>query len=184
MQITINEIEIKAAIRNHVLGMIAVREDMRIDIDLKATRKEEGYTAVIDITPPDKGPGGEVTEPEAKTEPAPAPAKEAAKVEAKAEKPKAVAETVPEPVEVIEPASAEPEVAPAVEAVAEPEAEPESPKAPVKPLFGKKALKPTPAAEAQDNTAPLDEATEPKKDAPRSIFAGLPKPVNTKTEAT
>lgn len=180
MQITINEIEIKAAIRNHVLGMIAVREDMRIDIDLKATRKEEGYTAVIDITP-GKGPDGGMPEPEAKTEPAPAPAKEAVKAEAKAEKPKAVVETVAEPVEVAEPTMPETEVAPAVEAVAEPEPAPA--KDPVKPLFGKKALKPTPAVEAQDNTAPLDESAEPKKDAPRSIFAGLPKPVNTKTEA-
>jgi hypothetical protein len=51
MQITIVQTEIEEAIRNRILDQISVREGMRIDIDLKATRGPEGYQAVINIVP-------------------------------------------------------------------------------------------------------------------------------------
>lgn len=166
MQITITQVEIETAIRNHVLGLIAVRENMRIDIELKATRKEDGYTAVIDITP-EGGPGG--GEPVEDTKPAvkEAPVKEVTKTEAKAETPKAEPKPKAETVE----AAAEEEPAPVKE--------------PVKPLFGKKAsTAPTKepevqAAEKEDNTAPF----EADKPTVRKIFTGLTKPVNEKPEA-
>jgi hypothetical protein len=60
MQITIIETEIKTAIRNHILGLISVREDMKIDIDLRATRGQEGFTAIVDILPED--PSGNKTQ--------------------------------------------------------------------------------------------------------------------------
>lgn len=53
MQITIVQTEIEAAIRNHILGQVAVKENMRIDITLRATRGAEGYQALIDIVPSD-----------------------------------------------------------------------------------------------------------------------------------
>lgn len=51
MQITIAQTEIEAAIRNYILGQITVRENQRIDIDLRATRGPEGFQAFIDIRP-------------------------------------------------------------------------------------------------------------------------------------
>lgn len=167
MQITINQNEIETAIRNHVLGLISVRQNMRIDIDLKATRKEDGYTAIIDIYP-DDGPGsGEpvegksdqtntATAAEVKAESKPNPA------------PKAPPKAEPKAVE-------EPEVVAAKEAVAEaPADEPSEPAEPpvkvTKALFKKAAEKP-----AEPEVAPASDAVE----APRSIFSGLKKPVNT-----
>lgn len=50
MQIIITQAEIEAAIKNHVLGMIAVNPSQQIDIDLKATRGDAGYQAIITIT--------------------------------------------------------------------------------------------------------------------------------------
>lgn len=49
MQITLVQVEIEEAIRQYVNTQINVREGMRIDIDLKATRGAEGYQAFIDI---------------------------------------------------------------------------------------------------------------------------------------
>lgn len=49
MQITIVQVEIEEAIRNHILSLIDVKEGKRIDITLKATRGDEGATAIINI---------------------------------------------------------------------------------------------------------------------------------------
>lgn len=49
MQIIIIQTEIEEAIRNHILGQIAIKDDQRIDIDLRATRGSDGFQAVIDI---------------------------------------------------------------------------------------------------------------------------------------
>jgi hypothetical protein len=49
MQITIVQAEIEQAIRNYIQDQINVKDGMRIDIALKATRGEEGTTAIIDI---------------------------------------------------------------------------------------------------------------------------------------
>ena len=51
MQITLVQHEIETALRNYVTSLLNVREGHRIDITLKATRGEDGSTAVIDIVP-------------------------------------------------------------------------------------------------------------------------------------
>ncbi len=51
MQIIIVQTEIEEAIRAHINRQINVREGMRIDIDLSATRGPEGFKATIDIVP-------------------------------------------------------------------------------------------------------------------------------------
>lgn len=49
MQITLVQHEIETAIREYVHTQINVKEGMEIDIVLKATRGDEGTTAIIDI---------------------------------------------------------------------------------------------------------------------------------------
>lgn len=172
MQITITQAEIETAIRNYTLALIAVREDMRIDIELRATRGAEGYTAVIDINPAGGPDGGEAipetpkAEPEAKAEVATEPKTETLAVEVEAEapkrKPKAVGsifkKAAPAPVEQVEEASVE---APATE-----DNQPQS----------------APANEDdvpfEADSAPEVKAAEPVE-KPRSIFSKLQKPVNT-----
>ena len=53
MQITIVQTEIEEAIKAHILSQISVKDNTRIDIDLKATRGAEGFQAVIDIVSAD-----------------------------------------------------------------------------------------------------------------------------------
>lgn len=50
MRITITEAEIKAAITNHIAAQGFNLAGKSVDIDLKATRGDAGYTADIDIT--------------------------------------------------------------------------------------------------------------------------------------
>ena len=49
MKITIDQVEIEQAIKDYIGGQIAIREDQRVDIDLKAGRGENGFSASIDI---------------------------------------------------------------------------------------------------------------------------------------
>lgn len=49
MRIIITQEEIEEAIEKLILDQVDVPDDMRIDIDLKATRGDQGYTAEIDI---------------------------------------------------------------------------------------------------------------------------------------
>ena len=49
MQITLIQAEIEAAITNFVTSQVNVRPEMRIDVDLTATRGANGFTATIDI---------------------------------------------------------------------------------------------------------------------------------------
>lgn len=51
MQITINQTEIEAAIKAHILSQINIKEGHEISIVLKATRGDDGTTAIIDISP-------------------------------------------------------------------------------------------------------------------------------------
>lgn len=53
MQITIVEKEIHEAIEGYVRSLIEVKEGSRIDIQLRATRGQEGATAMIDIVSED-----------------------------------------------------------------------------------------------------------------------------------
>lgn len=87
MQIIIIQTEIEEAIRNHILSQITIREDQRIDIDLRATRGSDGFQAVIDIvadTTPMPVQATARTEVEAQVEvkPTTAPAKALAAVRA------------------------------------------------------------------------------------------------------
>lgn len=67
MQITIVQSEIEAAIRKYIQEQIVVRDGMKIEIDLRATRGDAGFMATIDIVP-------ENTAAKPRTEPPPAPA--------------------------------------------------------------------------------------------------------------
>lgn len=164
MQITITEDEIKEAIRNHMLNQIHVKEDMTIEIDLKATRGDAGYTALIDISPSRK------TAAKAETKPAP---KAADKPVEKQEKPAPTKakEAAPEP-------SLKAEVQPEPEPIEEPELEPVEDKddsnvVVLETAKEEPAADPAPEAEVKAEVAPAP--------APKSIFAGLKKPVNTPT---
>ena len=95
MQITLIQSEIEQALKNYINDIMSVKDGMEIEIQLKATRGEEGTTAIIDIVPqkPKASRGGRTSgEVPAKAEPAKAAAP------AKAEAAQAVAEAAPEPV--------------------------------------------------------------------------------------
>jgi hypothetical protein len=51
MKIQIVQTEIEAAIRNYISEQITIKEGMQIDIDIRSTRGDVGFTADIDITP-------------------------------------------------------------------------------------------------------------------------------------
>lgn len=149
MQITLIQSEIEQALKNYINDIMSVKDGMEIEIQLKATRGEEGTTAIIDIVPQKpKTSRGRLTSGEvpAKAEPAKAAAP------AKAEAAQAVAEAAPEPVaESVAEAEADD-----AEQVAEQAQEPE-------------ALEP----------APVEAEQAPAEEAPRkSLFAGLSKPKN------
>ena len=96
MQITLIQSEIEQALKNYINDIMSVKDGMEIEIQLKATRGEEGTTAIIDIVPqkPKAARGGRTSgEVPAKAEPV-----KAAAAPAKAEPAPAVAEAEPEPV--------------------------------------------------------------------------------------
>ena len=51
MQIILNQAEIEQALRNYVYEIISVNAGMTVSVTIKATRGEEGTTAVVDILP-------------------------------------------------------------------------------------------------------------------------------------
>lgn len=128
MQITLIQSEIEQALKNYINDIMSVKDGMEIEIQLKATRGEEGTTAIIDIVPqkPKAARGGRTSgEVPAKAEPvkaaaAPVKAEPAQAVaesvaEAEADDAEQVAEQAQEP-EAQEPAPVEAEQAPAEEA--------------------------------------------------------------------
>lgn len=149
MQITLNQVEIEEAITNYVNDLVSVNEGMAITVTIKATRGEEGTTALIDIVP-------EVVEPEV-VEPVKAAAKPGRKPAVKQTvvptKEEPVAQTEPEPEPVAKVAEPEPEAEP----VKEEEAAPNPAEVPV----------------ADD-----EQAEVPAVAAPKSLFANLRKPNN------
>ena len=79
MQITIVQAEIEQAITDFIHRQINVRDGMLIQIELKATRGDHGFQAVIDIVDPNSAtiasaPKQEKAEPEQAPVPEPAPA--------------------------------------------------------------------------------------------------------------
>ena len=116
MQITLNQVEIEEAITNYVNDLVSVNEGMAITVTIKATRGEEGTTALIDIVP--EVVELEVVEPvKAAAKPARKTATKQAAVPAKEEP---VVEAEPEP--VVKEAEPEPEAEPVKEEEAAPDA--------------------------------------------------------------
>lgn len=128
MQITLIQSEIEQALKNYINDIMSVKDGMEIEIQLKATRGEEGTTAIIDIVPqkPKAARGGRTSgEIPAKAEPVkaaavpvkaePAQAVAESVAEAEADDAEQVAEQAQEP-EALEPAPVEAEQAPAEEA--------------------------------------------------------------------
>lgn len=58
MRVILAQDEIEQAIRNLIIEQVNVPEDMRIDINMKATRGDEGYTAEVDIVSQDSPSDG------------------------------------------------------------------------------------------------------------------------------
>lgn len=102
MQVTLVQAEIEAAITNYINDIMTVKDGMAITITIRATRGEEGTTAVIDILPQGQAPAPVPA-------PAPAPATPAVRRAAQAPVKKAeVAAPAPTPspaTTVVEPAS-------------------------------------------------------------------------------
>lgn len=128
MQITLIQSEIEQALKNYINDIMSVKDGMEIEIQLKATRGEEGTTAIIDIVPqkpkaarggrtsgeiPAKSESVKAAATPVKAEPAQAVAESVA--EAEADDAEQVAEQAQEP-EAQEPAPVEAEQAPAEEA--------------------------------------------------------------------
>lgn len=68
MQITLNETEIFQALEDYVRSQISINDSQRVEIDLKAGRGENGFSATLDISAADSAPAP-------KQEPAPKAAK-------------------------------------------------------------------------------------------------------------
>ena len=150
MQITLIQSEIEQALKNYINDIMSVKDGMEIEIQLKATRGEEGTTAIIDIVPQKpKAIRGSRTSGEIPAKPEPV---KAAATPAKAEPVQAAVEAEPEPV---------------VESVAEAEADDAE-------QVGEQAQEP----EALE-PAPVEAEQAPAEETPRkSLFAGLSKPQN------
>ncbi|QEM41166.1 hypothetical protein HYP85_gp069 [Pseudomonas phage Zuri] len=151
MQITLNQVEIEAALKAYILNQININDGMEIVIDLKATRGEAGTTAIIDIVPRTEQKA-EVVKPAA-SRTVTAQAKEVVK-----EKPAAVATT--SMAQVVEEAQA---------------SEPEEPETSAEEA-GQEA-----AAQAEAESADAEEAEEAAPavaSARPSLFAGLNRPKN------
>lgn len=162
MQIIIVQSEIEAAIRNYINSQLNVKDGMRIDIDLSATRGADGFKATIDIVPstaPTTVTTTKVEEPEAPAAaPAPTPAPSPAPKVTKAE---AAFTASTASVKVEEPkGNAEPEVVSTPGAVVTDGAAQN-------------------ASAEPSSTEPVVAEVEAAPAAPaRSLFAGLKKPVN------
>lgn len=61
MQLTLVQTEIEDALRQYVTNQVAVKDNKRIDITLRATRGAEGYQALIDIVNSD-APNGSTSD--------------------------------------------------------------------------------------------------------------------------
>lgn len=149
MQITLIQSEIEQALKNYINDIMSVKDGMEIEIQLKATRGEEGTTAIIDIVPQ-------------KTKPARA-ARVSGETSGKSDTVRAAAPAKVDPA----PAVAEADPAPVAESVAEAEADDAE-------QVAEQAQEP----EALE-PAPVEAEQAPAEEAPRkSLFAGLSKPQN------
>jgi hypothetical protein len=151
MQIIIVQSEIETAIRNHINSLLNVKDGNRIEIQLSATRGEDGFKATIDIVS-DDAPGA----PAAAANQAPVAvtrhetALTASHASVKVASPQPASTPVPEST-----GGAAAEAGPATSASAEPSST-------------------EPAAAVATAEQPAEAAAAPS----RSLFAGLKKPVN------
>lgn len=181
MQIIIVQAEIEQAITAHILSQVQVREGMRIDIDLSATRGPEGFRATINIVPENSPATGETERqaPEPVREPAPEPVKEPeapapAKVTrsprvVKSTEPAKTQEPAPKPVETVQEKDPAEEPAAELAEAARPEAEAQV-----------EAEATRTGEEGQGGTASEAQAPEaaPTTGAGKSLFGGLKRPEN------
>ena len=167
MQITIVQAEIEQAITDFIHRQINVREGMLIQIDLKATRGDHGFQAVIDIVDPNSSTIVSAPKQEkAELEQAAAPQEPAPTVAAPVTRPRVVraAKVVPEE------KPAEPVAAPVKAEAPQVQSEPED--VAVEPL---EALPEAATEEAVQKVAEVTEApTKPRQ----SLFSNLPRPSN------
>ena len=187
MQITIVQAEIEQAITDFIHRQINVREGMLIQIDLKATRGDAGFQAVIDIVDPNTALAS-----------TPIPAHKQDRVEPEPAQPIAVPAQEPSPA-----ASPEGEPEPArvrtrvVRAVRQAPVEKSVEKSTEKPLEKpvEKVVEPDVSSEPEGqavvpveaNLDPYQEASQPVTEDPpapvpakprQSLFSNLPRPVN------
>jgi hypothetical protein len=159
MQITIPQREIEIAIKNYIMSQVSVNDDMDIDIQLRATRGEEGYQAIIDIKP--------------KAAPTPTkPAKPASAATPKTPAAKAFAQSSG-PAKTLD-------IGKKVEAAkVEPEVEQPAPEPSEEDLAPAGTVQAEPAEPANDESNVIPIAAEGEAaPAPKSIFANLAKPKN------
>lgn len=183
MQIKIVQSEIEEAISDYVKKKLTVNAGQRIDIELMATRGDEGYTAIIDIV-------DDTAPPQAKTQasaPAPAPAPKATrpkavtKAEIPAKETKAAAEPKAEPEVVAEQAPAEAVEEEASEAMAEEATVEPAEASPTKSLFEKvqETTAGTAGAATAEAESPATGSSEEQAPKTRpSLFGGMTAPSN------
>ena len=174
MKIIIVQAEIEQAIRDYINSQLNVKDGHEIQIDLAATRGENGFTATIDIVAASDAPKAPVIEapaPAPAPTPAPTPApKKETKAEAAVVASTASVKVAPPPVEKKEePVSNQGKEEPPVDGMKETSAPTNT-----------SSDTPTPGDAAPSSTEAPQAA--PSGDAPaapaRSLFAGLKKPVN------
>lgn len=172
MQITIVQAEIEQAITDFIHRQINVRDGMLIQIDLKATRGDHGFQAVIDIVDPNSATVASAPKQE-KAEPEQAPIPEPAPTVVVTPATPAVAAPVTR-TRVVRAAKAVPEEKPA-EPVATPAKE-EAPEVQSEP--GDVAVEPLEALPEATPEEAVQEATEAPTKPRQSLFSNLPRPSN------
>lgn len=158
MKITITQPEIHQAIEAFIRGQISINDGMKVEINLRATRGEDGATAEIDIVP-------DVPEPVVEEAPK-------ATVTRKPRAPKLDIATK------VEEAKAEPALQPEPEPEPEPEPGiteelPEDPEPNSEAALAAEAAATEPVIEPVEPEAPAEPAP-----VRQSLFGGLKKPVN------
>ena len=163
MQIRIIQHEIEEAIRDYVLKKLTINEGQRINIELMATRGEEGYTAVIDVVNDTGSDGNAAVTSSAKDEVPPPPA-------SKSSRPKSVTK------ETTGSAAASASAAPETPVEPEPETKTETQVSKKAALFDMvEEASRTPAEPASE--APSEEEETPAPARP-SLFGNLSAPDN------
>jgi putative DNA primase/helicase len=173
MQIIIVQSEIEHAIRNYINSQLNVKDGMRIDIDLSATRGADGFKATIDIVPNEAPSAPKAAQaPEPTPTPAPASAKTETKAEAAVTASRASVQVDPPKFtpEAEVPIAGEQAAASTAGAAAEAGA---APSASAEPSL----TEAMPYKPAEGSQVAAENAAAPAAPA-RSLFAGLKKPVN------